>query len=439
MALFDIIVAEGTKGLISGTYSGAAKTLIEKYYSGRQGSAPKAAGPVQTAVRDLLASLDELASRDDIPVEVRIDIEKAANGSNILERALEREARRMANEAQVIEYATEQLPTDAEVHPFDEDFLESFSAHAERARGERFQRLWAQLLTLEAQNPGSVTKRVMNELELLGPSDVDLLKKVARLSVLDFGIVLSPKSHLTAEEYVHAITLGLVASPEGGLRVSPVDGCFVVKMEADEQLLVEPIYCGISGESPLTEALFEASARLTQTGRELVRLAFSGLSEAALVELINCLSTTGPTCVSLSTASNSVEEIIDARNQISRRRLDEEISALGAQRAIDAALVVTEDQDVEPYYFNSIRASANIALIDFTDDGIRQHFLDYGVSPKYLWRHYRDYLMCHRMPFSPHLQEKSQNPDGTINFAAAEVREWFVEHGIPNEIYDLLD
>lgn len=156
----------------------AAKTLVEKI-SDAVGAGWQPLGRIWNAWADV--KVDEIKAEG----EVKVD----ATRRRAIERVIAEETRKQENlEAMYGKtFAFLEASTDPEtIRSLDNDWLVYHSEKARLVSDDEMQFLWAKILALEANKPGSFNRRCLNLLSVLDKQDAESFTSLCRFVVHDF-------------------------------------------------------------------------------------------------------------------------------------------------------------------------------------------------------------------------------------------------------------
>lgn len=203
--------------------------------------------------------------------------------SDIEHRAIERfvsqEARKQENIERITAQAAESLPEDADVQDLEEDWVAHFFKQCDTVSDKEMQTLWARLLSGEASNPGTYSKRTVEFISTMDKADAELFTKLCTfvwmigkptLFISDVSHDIYEKNGITFNALKHLDSIGLISfeSLSGYTRLKIPKYCTVyyygrpttLEFQQDENTL------------PIGKVL------LTNIGQELVSL--SGASSS---------------------------------------------------------------------------------------------------------------------------------------------------------------
>lgn len=132
--------------------SGAVGLIYEPYHIKRKARAEAEAGKIRAIAK---LELNELERR-------------------AIDRFVQQEARRQDNIEQITAQAAASLPPDAKVEKLEEDWVAHFFKQCDTVSDREMQSLWARLLSGEAANPGTFSKRTVDFVSTIDKKDAEL-------------------------------------------------------------------------------------------------------------------------------------------------------------------------------------------------------------------------------------------------------------------------
>ncbi|WP_322994103.1 DUF2806 domain-containing protein [Castellaniella sp.] len=130
--------------------------------------------------------------------------------------------RKLCNLRQVIRILEEEIEnsdSEQEIHPFDEDWLNSWREGAEKVSNEHMQRLWARILSGESKNSGSFSMRTLEFIKSMGTEDAKLIEKAAKLFTKNMYFIKMKEENLrkwlTVREIVDLTDMGIISGSHG--------------------------------------------------------------------------------------------------------------------------------------------------------------------------------------------------------------------------------
>jgi hypothetical protein len=200
-----------------------------------------------------------------------------------VERLIAQEARKQENIEQITAQAAENLLPDADVEALEEDWVAHFFRQCDTVSDREMQTLWARLLSGEASQPGTYSKRTVEFISTMDKSDAELFTKFctfvwryhgAMALILDFKHEIYTKKDIDFNALKHLDSIGLIS-------FEPVSGYSLFKLPKEVTLLYhdEPVTL----DFPLDEnALPIGTVLLTNIGRELMSISGSSKSSEFL-------------------------------------------------------------------------------------------------------------------------------------------------------------
>lgn len=126
------------------------------------------------------------AEADAKAIMTRADIDANDLQRRALRRLAEEEAKKQENIENVLDNAFPKISSEARPEELDKDWLANFFDKVKTISDEEAQKLWAELLVKETENPGGFTKRTVNTLHTLDKKDAELFEKLCGF-VWNFG------------------------------------------------------------------------------------------------------------------------------------------------------------------------------------------------------------------------------------------------------------
>lgn len=205
--------------------------------------------------------------------------------SEIEQRAVERfvhqEARKQINIEQITAQAAAALPPDAKVENLEEDWIAHFFKQCDTVSDKEMQSLWAMLLSGEATNPGTFSKRTVDFVSAMDKKDATLFTtfcqfvwKIGEPTPLIYEVLdeIYKKQGITFDALKHLDAIGLI-SFESVINYSRTGfGKLAVSLYYGQPTLIE-------FNSQTNNQLEIGHVLLTKTGKELVRICGSSRNE----------------------------------------------------------------------------------------------------------------------------------------------------------------
>ena len=133
--------------------SSAVGVIYEPYHIKRMARAEAEAGKIKALAK----------------LELTTELERRA-----LDRLVQQEARKQQNIENITAQAAMLLPQDAKVENLDEDWVADFFKRCDTVSDKEMQSLWAHLLSGEASNPGTYSKRTVEFVSTIDKKDAAL-------------------------------------------------------------------------------------------------------------------------------------------------------------------------------------------------------------------------------------------------------------------------
>ena len=199
------------------------------------------------------------------------DLERRAMG-----RFVHEQAREQKNIEDITTKALPYLKEDANPAAIDEDWLADFFSRSRKVSNDQMQSLWSRILSGEANEPESVSRRTLEFVGSMDRSDADLFSQICNLSdssfeqplVFDMQDSILDEVGLQYTDIAHLDSIGLIQLWDGL-------GCF------SRQGIQGPIRIMLSGRllqiefdklpKPKQEKLEVGKILFTKTGKELRR------------------------------------------------------------------------------------------------------------------------------------------------------------------------
>ena len=99
-----------------------------------------------------------------------------------IERFVHQESRKQINIEQITAQAAASLPPDAKVENLEEDWVAHFFNQCDTVSDKEMQSLWARVLSGEATNPGTFSKRTVNFISTIDKKDAELFTKFCQFA-----------------------------------------------------------------------------------------------------------------------------------------------------------------------------------------------------------------------------------------------------------------
>lgn len=138
------------------------------------------------------------AEAEKIKAVARIELNEIEHRA--LERFMHHEARKQENIEQITAQAAATLPDSAQVEKLDEDWVAHFFKQCDTVSDKEMQSLWARLLSGEATNPGTFSKRTVDFISSVDKKDASLFTAFCQF-VWIVGDVVPLVYELTSEIY----------------------------------------------------------------------------------------------------------------------------------------------------------------------------------------------------------------------------------------------
>jgi hypothetical protein len=193
-----------------------------------------------------------------------------------MQRLVHQEARKQANIESITEQAIKDIPESANAAAVEEDWLAYFFSQCELVSDTEMQVVWAKLLSAEATNPGSFSKRTVELVARLEKDDAALFTLIAQYvwqfstpvpMIFDLTSAIYKDAGITFDGLAHLEALGLIQyQPLSSYAREWQSGAMLcLTSYFDEVLLID----NLSG-APLS--LPTGHCCLTKAGQELYRV-----------------------------------------------------------------------------------------------------------------------------------------------------------------------
>lgn len=185
----------------------------------------KLAGPINTLIEKISDAVTEGCSpwqkKRTMAAEVAADIMRAEGDAKVSEiqmrtrhRLLAEEEMRQGNIEDVIRQAIKFVAQSAKPEQMDDDWIIYFFEKCRIVSNAQLKMLWARVLAMEANLPGTVSKRTLFFLETMEKSDADLFGNLCRFIVGPSGspLVLDPRQKIYRDNGVNSDSLSHLES-----------------------------------------------------------------------------------------------------------------------------------------------------------------------------------------------------------------------------------
>ncbi|HEM6962609.1 TPA: DUF2806 domain-containing protein [Legionella pneumophila] len=200
------------------------------------------------------------------------EIEIAEIRENALKRVVYEEVRNQKNINNIVQLACEGLKQDADASKIDDDWISHFFDKCKIISNAEMQSLWGRLLSSEANQPGSISRKTIELVSGLDKNDAQLFTNFCSFLASDgagqiFPIILNTdhilyKSRgINFETLTHLEHLGLIS-------FNPVTG-FGFDISSQEYMLLYNHYLIKLRFTQLTNNLPTGLALLTRSGKQL--------------------------------------------------------------------------------------------------------------------------------------------------------------------------
>lgn len=137
-----------------------------------------------------------------------------------MERLVHQESRKQENIESIAVEAASQLPENADVKNLDEDWVAHFFKQCDTVSDKEMQSLWSKLLSGEATNPGTFSKRTVNLISSIDKRDAELFTRFCQFVwmlgdaapiIFDENNDVIKKNGISLSELKHLDTIGLIS------------------------------------------------------------------------------------------------------------------------------------------------------------------------------------------------------------------------------------
>lgn len=121
------------------------------------------------------------ATRDAELILAQGKIEQKEMAERAARRLFAQEMRRQENIETIVSQAAHEMPSCVSADPADPDWISRFFLECQDISDDHLRTIWARLLAGEVAQPGSCSRRTLNILQSMSPSDAKLFENAARL------------------------------------------------------------------------------------------------------------------------------------------------------------------------------------------------------------------------------------------------------------------
>lgn len=270
-------MSEKTSLTIAGDWGKPAQALIEKVSDAIGGGLK----PWQIR-RIAKAEADALVTRTRADIKAS-DLLRAAGlvqsevGERAVQRMIAKEVRKQVNIENVTRIALESLSEDATPEKIDDDFVSALLEGASETSDEEMQSLWASILSGEANQPGTFSKRTIDCVRQFDKSDALLFTEFASTVWMlnePFSFAFEEVRKVLDKRGVNFAAITHLESI-GLLRFNPVAGFKWTLETSNEEATVllhyfgQPLVVKLTNKRPEIEM---GAVLLTETGKQLARI-----------------------------------------------------------------------------------------------------------------------------------------------------------------------
>lgn len=217
------------------------------------------------------------ADADIIAAEAKIRVE--ALQRRAMHRFLEEEALRQNNIEAITQMALPLLSKNAAPDKVEDDWIVNFFEKARSVSNEEMQALWAKVLSAQADQPGSFSRRTVNLVSDLDRSDAELFSKLCEYCwsigsdivplIFDFNAQIYAENGINYSAIIHLESLGLIKFQDiSGFDFQGLPKAFLVHYYGRPMSL--------EMQSDESNRLRVGKVLLTRAGRELAPICGSG-------------------------------------------------------------------------------------------------------------------------------------------------------------------
>jgi hypothetical protein len=278
-------MAEGNSLVNFGDISKPATVLIEKISS---------AVGVLYEPRRIKKKAEAEAEAEKIKAIAGIELtEIQQRGIN---RLINQEERKQENIESITSQAIEGLPNEAKVEELEEDWIAHFFDKCDKVSDDQMQSLWASLLTGEATNPGTYSKRTVNFISSMDKEDAEVFRKFCQFTwmigepkplIFDITNDIYIKNGIGFNELKHLEDIGLITLEMTAGYINTGFGKVAHFYYFGELTKIE-----FQTENP-NNKLKIGKALFTQTGKELVKICNAEKNQEFYEYAIKQLSNSG--------------------------------------------------------------------------------------------------------------------------------------------------
>lgn len=212
------------------------------------------------------------ADADMIRAAARIELNELE--TRAVKRFVQQESRKQKNIEQIAEQAAATLPESAKVERLEEDWVAYFFKQCDTVSDKEMQSLWARLLSGEATNPGTFSKRTVDFISTIDKKDAALFTSFCQFVwmigdltplIYDQNAEIFKKHGLTFDSLKHLDSIGLISfEPMSGyIKSGFIKYCHVFYYG-------RPTLIEFANDDK--NKLSTGHAMLTATGKELVEI-----------------------------------------------------------------------------------------------------------------------------------------------------------------------
>lgn len=191
-----------------------------------------------------------------------------------ISRLLLQEARKQKNIEEITAAAVDSLPDDANVADLQEDWIAYFFKQCEHVSDKEMQSVWSKLLSSEATNPGTYSKRTIDLISSIDKKDAELFTKLCDFvcfmgspmaMVFDVDNEIYNKSGINFSTLKHLDSLGLIS-------FEPISGYVFRKLQKRAALYYYGRLTEIEFQNEENNQIIAGKVLMTNVGLELISI-----------------------------------------------------------------------------------------------------------------------------------------------------------------------
>lgn len=212
-----------------------------------------------------------------------------------LERLVREEGQKQENIERIVEAAAERLEADAKPEELDDDWIRHFFESCRLTSDSDMQKIWAKILSGQANTPGSFSRRTVNMLSSLDKIDANLFSELSSF-VVDEGRTLIAIYDLEAAALAtRGINFKALTELEsiGLIKLDHTAGFILQQNTTDLQVIYGPTIIQITLPVSANNKVDIGLVMLTESGRQLMKIVDPSYDEDVLVYLESIWNTKG--------------------------------------------------------------------------------------------------------------------------------------------------